>query len=96
MLPILERLLYRPAERSMTRVLVLVPTRELAVQVYQVGRQLSQYTKITMCLAAGMYVVTQTMIQWREKKRMPWGAKSGSIQRVLKGASAWKYVSIAD
>ncbi|KAK7114646.1 probable ATP-dependent RNA helicase DDX27 [Littorina saxatilis] len=53
MLPILERLLYRPAERSVTRVLILVPTRELAVQVYQVGRQIAQYTKISMCLAAG-------------------------------------------
>ncbi|KAL8591704.1 hypothetical protein ACOMHN_061796 [Nucella lapillus] len=53
MLPILERLLYRSVERSVTRVLVLVPTRELAVQVYQVGRQLAQCTKTTLCLAAG-------------------------------------------
>ncbi|XP_076469950.1 putative ATP-dependent RNA helicase DDX27 [Babylonia areolata] len=53
MLPILERLLYRPLERYTTRVLVLVPTRELAVQVHQVGRQIAQFTKITLCLAAG-------------------------------------------
>ena len=33
MLPVLERLLYRPKEVSVTRVLVLVPTRELGVQV---------------------------------------------------------------
>ena len=32
----------------------------------------------------------------REKENAKWGAKSGSIQRVLKGASAWKYVSTAD
>ena len=33
MLPVLERLLYRPKELAVTRVLVLVPTRELGVQV---------------------------------------------------------------
>ncbi|VDM70000.1 unnamed protein product [Strongylus vulgaris] len=36
-LPILERLLYRPSARSCTRILVLVPTRELAIQVFQVN-----------------------------------------------------------
>lgn len=34
MLPILERLLYRPRRVPLTRVLVLVPTRELAAQVF--------------------------------------------------------------
>lgn len=33
MLPILERLLYKPKDDIVTRVLVLVPTRELGVQV---------------------------------------------------------------
>ena len=33
MLPVLERLLYRPKEVAVTRVLCLVPTRELGVQV---------------------------------------------------------------
>uniref|UniRef100_A0A0M3HQI9 RNA helicase n=1 Tax=Ascaris lumbricoides TaxID=6252 RepID=A0A0M3HQI9_ASCLU len=32
MLPILERLLFKPKQKSVTRVLVLVPTRELAMQ----------------------------------------------------------------
>ncbi|KAJ9585565.1 hypothetical protein L9F63_002641, partial [Diploptera punctata] len=54
MLPILERLLYRPAgEDVTTRVLVLVPTRELGVQVYQVTRQLSQFTNIETGLIVG-------------------------------------------
>ncbi|KAK7483044.1 hypothetical protein BaRGS_00025707, partial [Batillaria attramentaria] len=53
MLPILERLLYRPVQRAMTRVLILVPTRELAVQVHQVGRQLARFSNIDICLAAG-------------------------------------------
>lgn len=33
MLPVLERLMYRPKAAAITRVLVLVPTRELGVQV---------------------------------------------------------------
>jgi ATP-dependent RNA helicase DDX27 len=54
MLPILERLLYRPLDdTAVTRVLVLVPTRELGVQVYQVTRQLAQFTNIEAGLAVG-------------------------------------------
>ncbi|KAL1115185.1 hypothetical protein AAG570_007216 [Ranatra chinensis] len=54
MLPTLERLLYRPGTAaSVTRVLVLVPTRELGVQVYQVTRQLAQFTTIQVGLSVG-------------------------------------------
>lgn len=53
MLPTLERLIYRPANQSVTRVLVLVPTRELGAQVYQVTKQLSQFTSIEVGLAIG-------------------------------------------
>lgn len=54
MLPILERLIYKPKEAPVTRVLILVPTRELAVQVHTVGKQLANYTNIQITLAAGM------------------------------------------
>lgn len=37
MLPVLERLLFRPKRLAQTRVLVLSPTRELAVQVCAVS-----------------------------------------------------------
>ncbi|XP_051174595.1 probable ATP-dependent RNA helicase DDX27 [Leptopilina boulardi] len=54
MLPTLERLLYRPVEgAAITRVLVLVPTRELGVQVYQVTKQLAQFTTIEIGLSVG-------------------------------------------
>ncbi|KAI1717989.1 DEAD/DEAH box helicase domain-containing protein [Ditylenchus destructor] len=54
MLPIFERLLFRPkGRRSVTRVLVLVPTRELAIQVFQVSRKLSQFSHVDICLCAG-------------------------------------------
>lgn len=53
MLPILERLLYRPKEHCVTRVLILVPTRELGVQVFQVSRQLAEFTTISFGLSVG-------------------------------------------
>ena len=54
MLPTLERLLYKPmSAASVTRVLVLVPTRELGAQVYQVTKQLTQFSSIDIGLAIG-------------------------------------------
>ncbi|XP_055530669.1 probable ATP-dependent RNA helicase DDX27 [Wyeomyia smithii] len=54
MLPTLERLLYKPASaQAVTRVLVLVPTRELGAQVYQVSKQLTQFTNIEVGIAIG-------------------------------------------
>ena len=54
MLPTLERLLYKPNEGiAVTRVLVLVPTRELGVQVYQVTKQLCQFTSVEVGLSVG-------------------------------------------
>ncbi|TKS65624.1 putative ATP-dependent RNA helicase DDX27 [Collichthys lucidus] len=56
MLPVLERLVYKPRTPQVTRVLVLVPTRELGIQVHSVARQLAQFTSITTCLAVGKWV----------------------------------------
>jgi len=38
MLPILERLIFKPKKTIISRVLVLVPTRELAIQVYSMSQ----------------------------------------------------------
>ncbi|XP_053618325.1 probable ATP-dependent RNA helicase DDX27 [Plodia interpunctella] len=54
MLPILERLLFKAAGVDrVTRVLVLVPTRELGAQVHAVTRQLSQFSSVTVGLSVG-------------------------------------------
>ncbi|KAJ8041357.1 putative ATP-dependent RNA helicase DDX27 [Holothuria leucospilota] len=54
MLPVLERLLYKPRQaRPVSRVLVLVPTRELGVQVFQVTKLLGQFTEVEVGLAVG-------------------------------------------
>ncbi|XP_045688872.1 probable ATP-dependent RNA helicase DDX27 [Phyllostomus hastatus] len=52
-LPVLERLIYKPRQAPVTRVLVLVPTRELGIQVHSVVKQLAQFCSITTCLAVG-------------------------------------------
>ncbi|KAI6132816.1 DEAD-domain-containing protein [Pisolithus croceorrhizus] len=54
-IPVLERLLYREkgTHAAATRCLILVPTRELAVQCFEVGSKLAAYTDIRFCLAAG-------------------------------------------
>jgi ATP-dependent RNA helicase DDX27 len=51
--PIIERLLYRPKKVPTTRVVVLVPTRELAIQCHAVATKLAAHTDIKFTLAVG-------------------------------------------
>lgn len=51
--PILERLLYRPKKIPTTRVVVLTPTRELAIQCHSVATKLAAHTDIRFALAVG-------------------------------------------
>uniref|UniRef100_A0A1I8HAB7 RNA helicase n=1 Tax=Macrostomum lignano TaxID=282301 RepID=A0A1I8HAB7_9PLAT len=55
LLPVIERLLYKPAGPPVTRVLVLSPTRELAVQIHSVAEQLLRYCgrRVSLSLSAG-------------------------------------------
>ncbi|KAK8194434.1 nucleolar DEAD-box protein required for synthesis of 60S ribosomal subunit [Zalaria obscura] len=52
-IPILERLLYRPKKVATTRVAILMPTRELALQCYTVATKLASFTDITFGQAIG-------------------------------------------
>lgn len=52
----MERLIYKPRQAPVTRVLVLVPTRELGIQVHSVTKQLAQFCSITTCLAVGEFL----------------------------------------
>ncbi|KAK8157706.1 P-loop containing nucleoside triphosphate hydrolase protein [Phyllosticta citrichinensis] len=52
-IPILERLLYRPKKVPTTRVTILVPTRELAVQCFNVAKKLAAFTDITFAQIVG-------------------------------------------
>lgn len=51
--PILERLLYRPKKVPTSRVAILMPTRELAVQCFKVAQRLASFTDITFCQLVG-------------------------------------------
>ena len=54
MLPILERLLFRPNRRvPLSRVLVLLPTRELAAQCLAMTEALARYTDVRCALVVG-------------------------------------------
>lgn len=54
-IPMIERLLYRERGKNAaaTRCLILVPTRELGVQCYEVGTKLAAFTDIRFCLIVG-------------------------------------------
>ena len=53
MLPVLERLVYRPRRIASTRVLVVTPTRELAVQIHAMTTKLGQHTDVRVAMAVG-------------------------------------------
>ncbi|CAK3803733.1 ATP-dependent RNA helicase drs1 [Lecanosticta acicola] len=53
LIPILERLLFRPKRTPTTRVAILMPTRELALQCFTVAKKLAAFTDITFGQAIG-------------------------------------------
>lgn len=53
LVPIIERLLYRPKKVPTSRVAILMPTRELAVQCFTVAKKLAAFTDITFCQLVG-------------------------------------------
>ena len=53
MIPVLERLLYRPKKVPTSRVAILMPTRELAIQCHAVATKLASHTDIKFCLTVG-------------------------------------------
>lgn len=53
LIPILDRLVYRPNKVPTTRVVVLTPTRELAIQCHAVGTKIAAFTDIKFTLAVG-------------------------------------------
>ncbi|UJO13691.1 ATP-dependent RNA helicase DRS1 [Fulvia fulva] len=53
LIPILERLLFRPKRTATTRVAILMPTRELALQCFNVAKKLAAFTDITVAMAVG-------------------------------------------
>lgn len=68
MIPIIERLIFKSSNVSSSRVLVLVPTRELAVQVFDVGKKIGAYVKgLSFGLAVGGLNLRQQEQQLKER-----------------------------
>ncbi|KAI9012908.1 P-loop containing nucleoside triphosphate hydrolase protein [Gaertneriomyces semiglobifer] len=67
-IPTIERLLFRPRNVAQTRVLILVPTRELGVQCHSVATNLAKFTDIQFCLCVGGL---NTKIQEVELRKRP-------------------------
>ncbi len=68
LVPILERLLYRPRRIPTSRVAILMPTRELAVQCLNVAKRLAAFTDINFCRLVGGFSLRE---QENELKRRP-------------------------
>ncbi|TGZ84038.1 DEAD-domain-containing protein [Ascodesmis nigricans] len=66
--PILERLLYRPKKVPTSRVLILCPTRELAMQAHSVAVKLAAFTDIKFALTVGGLSLK---VQEQELKQRP-------------------------
>jgi ATP-dependent RNA helicase DDX27 len=58
-IPILERLLYRPKKVPTTRVAILMPTRELAVQCFNVAKKMASFTDITFAQIVGGFSIRE-------------------------------------
>lgn len=68
MIPIIERLLYKPTKVASTRVIVLTPTRELAIQVCDVGKQIGRFiNNLSFGLAVGGLNLRQQEQQLKER-----------------------------
>ena len=66
MIPMLERLLYREKGKkaATTRCVILVPTRELGVQCFEVGIKLATHTDIRLALLVGMLFSTNVVLSF--------------------------------
>ena len=67
-LPFLERLLFRARRVAATRVLVLTPTRELAVQAHSMIEKLAQFTDIRSYIVIGG---VKNAVQEQELRKKP-------------------------
>ncbi|KCV68094.1 adenosinetriphosphatase [Fonticula alba] len=67
MIPVLERLLFRARGVAACRVLVLTPTRELAVQCHSVASKLASFTDIQISLLVGGLSTRQQEAELRKR-----------------------------
>ncbi|KDD75169.1 DEAD/DEAH box helicase, partial [Helicosporidium sp. ATCC 50920] len=81
-LPLLERLLHRDRRVRATYVLILAPTRELAVQVHSVLGRLAQFTDLRAALVVGGLSLQAQASQLRERPEVVVGTPGRLIDHV--------------
>lgn len=76
-IPMLERLMYRDRGKkaAATRCLVLVPTRELGVQCYEVGTKLAAHTDVRFALVVGSGVRYSLREEWVVDQARPFPSR---------------------
>ncbi|KAI9750196.1 MAG: nucleolar DEAD-box protein required for synthesis of 60S ribosomal subunit [Chaenotheca gracillima] len=67
LVPIIERLLYRPKKVPTSRVAILMPTRELALQCFNVATKLASFTDIKICKLIGGYSLREQESELRQR-----------------------------
>ncbi|KAF9301381.1 nucleolar DEAD-box protein required for synthesis of 60S ribosomal subunit [Mortierella antarctica] len=85
--PVLERLLYRSRQTATSRVLILCPTRELAIQCHSVAQKLASFTDITFGLCVGGLSRNAQEIQLRTRPDVLIATPGRLIDHILNSRS---------
>lgn len=87
MIPVIERLRYRSKKVASTRVLVILPTRELGSQVYKVATSLAKYTDITFALCVGGLSISAQEAELRKRPDVVIATPGRLIDHIRNSAS---------
>ncbi|KAF9983984.1 nucleolar DEAD-box protein required for synthesis of 60S ribosomal subunit [Modicella reniformis] len=85
--PVLERLLYRSRQTATSRVLILCPTRELAIQCHSVAQKLASFTDITFGLCVGGLSRNSQEVQLRTRPDVLIATPGRLIDHILNSQS---------
>lgn len=87
LLPVLERLLFRDRRLPVTRVLIVLPTRELATQCFEVCRKLSAHTDVRSALVVGGMSLPVQAAELRTRPDIVIGTPGRLIDHLLNSPS---------
>ncbi len=86
LLPILNKMLEKPEPATATRALILLPTRELAMQVDKHCRDLASFTRITTGVLVGGTSYTEQKAMIRKNPEFIIGTPGRVLEHLRKGA----------
>ncbi len=88
LLPMMQRFLDRPAADTGTRALILVPTRELARQIYDHFIQLGSYTRLTAGVVTGGAPLSHQVATLRKNPELLIATPGRLLEHLEKGNAA--------